>query len=66
MTHEQIDLDVTQPPGTCAKCRRELKPGEPRLDMEADTHLGRTSVTICRSCLSEHAPHALAVIEAEA
>lgn len=63
MTHEHLDLDITQPLGTCAKCRREVGEGEPRLDMEVETHLGGTSVTICRSCLSEHAPGALAVIE---
>ncbi len=64
---EHLDLDVRQPLGTCAKCRREVVTGEPRLDMAVVVpDFGEVEITVCRACLSEYAPEALAAIEHDA
>lgn len=64
MTETQtIRIDPDVPEGHCGVCRREIGEDEERLSVMG-TH-GETlmSVTVCRSCLSEHIPGMLAAIE---
>lgn len=59
-TGESLRFDLTVPDGWCGMCRRDVG-DEQRLTM---TLASGDHVTACRSCMSEHAPQALAVIEA--
>lgn len=64
----RLMIDAAVPEGWCGLCRRELDLEEARM-VVGTTALGdgevMVSVTICRSCLSEHVPQMLAQSEVE-
>jgi hypothetical protein len=63
----KLSIDDSVPEGNCAHCRRELPDDEERLDLGGTFPDSGTlvTVTICRSCLSEHMPDLLAVLDGE-
>lgn len=58
-----IRVDPTVTSGVCAVCRRKPGATEPRLHLDGSVGGRKYKLTICRSCLSEHAPDVLAAIE---
>lgn len=59
---EQLAIKPGVPRTRCAHCVRSLKSGE-RLELTVYHDGGLLTVTICRPCLQEHVPEALAEIE---
>lgn len=59
---EQLAIKPGIPRSRCAHCVRSLKSHE-RLDVTIYRDGGLLTVTVCRACLQEHVPEALAEIE---
>lgn len=64
-TGEELKLDLDAPLNVCAVCHRELERGDVRLTLDVRWQGNPNTVAICRYCLSEYAPRALAAVEAE-
>lgn len=63
-TGEVLRLDLDAPLNVCAICRAELENGQIRLALEVVWQGEPNTVAVCRFCLAEYAPRALAVVEA--
>ena len=65
-TDEEVSLDLSTEPPVCAVHRSEIGVDEEQLLMTVEHPLvdGPRTVAICQSCLSEHAPKALALLTA--